>query len=134
MKKGTFGNLYSPYQKAENDTMDDWYIEYLNDTARIICIDGKVFSKIIHRCEFYLKPGFCLLVVFEPQEQIFLGDVLIDEEGNQFSVAGFEMFRFTGNIPEWNSQFVTVSIIGENYCIGNYLRRKGADSNDGTGE
>ncbi|MGO5551262.1 hypothetical protein ACTQW9_18650 [Lachnospiraceae bacterium LCP19S3_B12] len=41
MKKGTFGNLYSPYQKAENDTMDDWYIEYLNDTARIICIDGK---------------------------------------------------------------------------------------------
>ena len=75
MKKGTFGNLYSPYQKAENDTMDDWYIEYLNDTARIICIDGKVFSKIIHRCEFYLKPGFCLLVVFEPQEQIFLGDV-----------------------------------------------------------
>lgn len=86
MKKGTFGNLYSPYQKAENDTMDDWYIEYLNDTARIICIDGKVFSKIIHRCEFYLKPGFCLLVVFEPQEQIFLGDVLIDEEGNEFSV------------------------------------------------
>ena len=56
--------------------------------------------------------------------------MLIDEEGNEFSVVGFEMFRFTGNIPEWNSRFVTISIIGENYCIGNYLRRKGADSND----
>ena len=58
----------------------------------------------------------------------------IGNKGNEFSVVGFEMFRFTGNIPEWNSRFVTVSIIGENYCIGNYLRRKGADSNDGTGE
>lgn len=59
MKKKVVGNLYSPYQQNANDTMDDWYIEYQKDEERTKCIEGKVFSRIIHRCEFHLKPGKC---------------------------------------------------------------------------
>ena len=41
---------------------------------------------------------------------------MIDEDGNEFSVEGFELFRFTGNISEWVMS------------LGNEVKLTGADA------
>lgn len=124
MKKSIFNNFYSPYQMSEADTMDDWYKAYIEDEERFITEEGYTFSKIIHRCEFCIKPGYCMLVIFEPQEVIRIGDILVDEVGHEFTVNAFEMIRFAGKNPDWHLKAVPVSIVGESYDIGEYLRKK----------
>ncbi|MBE5952320.1 MAG: hypothetical protein E7260_12195 [Lachnospiraceae bacterium] len=124
MKKKIFDDFYSPYEESDSETMDDWYKAYLEDEERLITKEGKTFSKIIHRCKFSIKPGYCLLVVFEPQEIIRIGDVLIDEAGHEFTISAFEMISFAGEHPDWYLKTAPVSIIGESYDIGDYLRKK----------
>lgn len=123
-KKELFKNFYSPYTEDDMETMDDWYERYLEDENRKILVNNKYFSKIIYRCEFHIKKDFCLLVAIEPQDKLYKGDVLIDECGNEFTIDGFEMIRFSGNIPEWYSKIVPVSIVGKSYDIGEYLAKK----------
>ncbi len=124
MKKKIFDDFYSPYQESDSETMDDWYKAYLEDEERFITKDEYTFSKIIHRCKFSIKPGYRLLVVFEPQEVIRIGDVLIDEVGHEFTISAFEMIRFAGEHSDWYLKAVPVSIVGESYNIGEYLRKK----------
>lgn len=123
-KKETFKNAYSPYMENDMETMDDWYERYLEDENRKVVINNKCFSRIMHRCEFHVKKEFCFLVAIEPQVKLFKGDVLVDECGNEFTIDGFEMIRFAGNIPEWYSKIVTMSIVGKRYDIGEYLAKK----------
>lgn len=118
------GKLYSPYQKAEKDTMKDFYREYLYDDTRYLFCAGKHFSKIICRCECYIKEGFNFLLIFEPIEKITIGDFLVDERGNEFVVKSFEMIRFTDEIPEWYFKTVSIFMQGKSYDIGSYLRKK----------
>ena len=122
-EKKVLGKFYSPYQKNETETMDDWYESYLKDEKRVMELDDWVFCKIIHRSEFYLKSGCCLLVVFEPSETVCVGDILVDEEGHEFTVKSFEMMRFAGN-NKWYLKAVPALIIGTSYDIGEYLAKK----------
>jgi len=122
-EKKVLGKFYSPYQKNETETMDDWYEEYLKDEKRVVSFENRMFCKIIHRSEFYLKTGCCLLVVFEPREPVCVGDILVDEEGHEFTVKSFEMMRFAGN-NRWHLNAVPILIIGTSYDIGEYLAKK----------
>ena len=122
-EKRTIGNFYSPYQ-ACGDDMKAWFDAYKNDLEKIIEIDGKVYSKIIHRCEFYIYDDFTMLVDFEPREELRIGDMLVDENGQEFSIKAFEMFRYAGEIPEWAFKIISMAITGKDYSIGNYLAKK----------
>ena len=122
-KKKTLGNFYSPYLK-DGENMTVWFEVYKNDTEKLIEIDGKVYTKIIHRCEFYIYKDFTLLIAFEPQENLCVGDVLVDELGHEFKIKAFEMFRFAGKVPDWASKISSMSITGQDYTIGNYIAKK----------
>lgn len=121
--KKTLGNFYSPYLKDGED-MNVWFEAYKNDAEKLIEIDGKVYTKIIHRCEFYIYEDFTLLIAFEPQENLCVGDVLVDELGHEFKIKAFEMFRFAGKIPDWAFKIFSMSITGQDYTIGNYIAKK----------
>ena len=122
-KKSLFGNLYSPYMTAEKTNMDSWYEDYKNDSEKTISIDGSVYSKIIYRCEFYNKSPHSLIVFIDPFENLHLKDILIDEKGNEYTIKGFEMIRFT-KVPEWYPRITPIQITGTTYNIGNYLTKK----------
>ena len=66
----TIGNFYSPYQ-ACGDDMKAWFDAYKNDSEKIIGVGGKVYSKIIHRCEFYIYDDFTMLVAI-PHIQVLM--------------------------------------------------------------
>ncbi len=120
----TIGNMYTPYKKNDEDTMDDYYKEYLQDNERYIDIGGERYSKIIYRAEFYHKEGYWFLVTYETLEPIREGDVLIDESGNEFVFKATESIRFRGDIPDWHFKISTVLVQAKSYDIGCYLRKK----------
>ena len=117
-------NLYSPYRKNKEETMEVWYERYLSDESRYLNLNGHIYSKIIERNEFHANPGFSLLVVFEPLENIEIGNTVIDEEGREFIIERFDVTRFEWGISEWAYKLVSACIVGESYDIGEYLRIK----------
>ena len=122
-KKSLFGNFYSPYMTEEKTNMDSWYEDYKNDSEKTISINGCIYSKIIYRHEFYSKYPCSLIVLIDPIEKLNVDNVLIDENGNEYTIKGFEMIRFT-EIPEWYPRIRPIHIIGATYHIGNYLAKK----------
>ena len=122
-KKSVFGNFYSPYMTEEKTNMDSWYEDYKTDPDKTLSIDGALYSKIIYRCEFYNKNPYSLIVFIDSIENLYLEDILIDEKGNEYTIKGFEMIRFT-TVPEWYPRTVPIQITGTTYNIGNYLTKK----------
>jgi len=123
-QKTTLGNFYSPYDNDKEDTMTDWYEAYQSDPDKFLVINGRSYSKIIHRCEFYIYDTPTLLVSFESAEGLCVGDVLIDEHGREFVIKAFEMIRFAGNVPAWYLKVSNIAIQGKDYSIGEYLSKK----------
>lgn len=70
-------NLYSPYRKNKEESMEVWYERYLSDESRYLNLNGHIYSKIIERNEFHENPGFSLLVVFEPLENIEIASIKV---------------------------------------------------------
>ena len=104
--------------------MNIWFEAYKNDVENNIEIKGKVYSKIISKWECYIFEDFTLLVSFEPQGNLRIGDTLIDEIGREFKIKAFERFGFTGKTPDWAFEISSMAIIGQDYSIGNYITKK----------
>ncbi len=123
-QKATLGNFYSPYDSGKEDTMTDWYEAYQYDPDKFLEINGKNYSKIIHRCELYFYDIPTLLVSFKSTDALQIGDVLIDEQDREFTIKSFEMIRFAGNVPAWYLKVSNIAIQGKDYSIGHYLTKK----------
>ena len=119
----TLGNFYSPY-RDNGDNMEAWYKTYMNDAEKTIEIDGRVYSKIIHRCEFYIYNDYVLLITFEPNKNWCVGDILVDECGREFELMSVEMVRYSSPIPDWAFKIISIAIKGQDYSIGNYIALK----------
>ena len=124
-RKETLRRLYSPYAENGAHTISEWIDAHKRDLSKTMEVDGAVFYKIICRCEFCSGKRYALLVFIEPQENIHLNDVLIDEDGREFIVNGFEMIHLSKDVFDEHPGLVPISITGKSYDIGNYLRLKG---------
>lgn len=75
----------------------------------ISCIDRKPIS----------------VAVLDNDMQLRMNDILIDENGNTFTVKGFEMFRFvTNEFPDWYLKISFVMLEGDFNNMGDYLSHK----------
>lgn len=119
----TLRNFFSPYLNKGN-SMHLWFDAYENDEEKRIVLDGKAYSKIIYRCELYGREESMLIIALEPQEEMLIGDIVIDELGREFEIKGFSMFRFAGDVPKWARKISPIEIKGNNYEIGNYIAMK----------
>ena len=124
-EKTSFGNFFSPYMTTEKTNMDSWYEDYKIDPDKTVIINGYVHQKIIHRCEFYVGEPCLMIVSIDPIDNLQLEDILIDENGNESVIKGFEMIHFT-KIPEWYPRIRPILIQGTTYNIGQYLAKKSA--------
>ena len=123
-QKTTLGNFYSPYDSRTKYTMNDWYEVYQSDPEKFLVINGRIYSKIIHRSEIYIYDAPTLLVSFESTDELRIGDVLIDEQDREFTIRSFEMIRFAGNVPAWCLKVSNIAVQGKDYFIGHYLTKK----------
>lgn len=126
-----FGKFYFPYMSSNYVSAEDCYQAYKQDLARIVEIDGHIFTRIISHCRFYGYEDFSFDIIWQPHTEIHLHDTLVDEYGREFTVRTFEMLRFSGGkIPEWYLNAIPMVITGDSEEIGGYLTRKQVNNDD----
>ena len=93
--------IKSPYEQDEKKSIEVFYEEYITDPKGIIEADGLIYYKIIQLIQIQAKKTLSI-VALDKKMSLRLGDILIDEKGNLFTVDGFEMIQFNSDtFPEW---------------------------------
>lgn len=113
--------IKSPYEQDEKKSIEVFYEEYITDPEGIIESNGLTYYKVIQLIQ--IKAGRTIsIVTLDTKMNLRLGDTLIDEKGNLFTVKGFEMIRLNSDtFPEWYLKISFVSITGDIENIGDYL-------------
>ena len=113
--------IKSPYEQNEKKSIQELYEEYITDPEGIIEVDGLIYYRIIQLVQ--IQAGKIITVVaLDTKMNLRMGDTLIDEKGNLFTVKGFEMIRLNSDtFPEWYLKINFVSITGDIENIGDYL-------------
>lgn len=106
------------------ETMQEWFKAYENDSAKNVEIDGKNYSKIIYWCEFYKNDEKSLLIAVVTEKDWKVGDILVDENGNEFVFKDVEMLKYSNEIPRWACSVSSILLQPINGSVGEYLCRK----------
>lgn len=118
--KSGLKTIYKPYQSG-NETFSDAVQKYYADTNAVIEIDGKTYYHALQIMIIYGN-GRSLVVALENKMHLKVGDVLIDDLKNQYTVSGFAMFRFSdGKLPDWYRNFSFVTLKGNYENVGKYF-------------
>lgn len=123
-RKVVLGKLCSFYDNGNGGTISDWYRAYRSDTQNRLWKNGLLYTKIIARCEMTIGTAEKVLVFIDFPEGLKVGDVLLDENDNEYLLEGFEMIRLAVDVPDWYGKVAGVSLHGRNAAIGNYLTKK----------
>ena len=75
------------------------------------------------QCEFYICEPCSMIVFIDSTDNLRSENILIDENGNEYLIKGFEMLHFS-QIPEWYPRTIPILIQGSTYNIGQYLTKK----------
>ena len=117
--KSTFQSLYEPYAGENAESL---FRCYLNDKSAIIMIDDKTYYRALHI--FLLNTGKTRLIAFlDNRLKLKIGDIIMDDNDNPFSVKGFAMIRFICDIPDWYTKASFVELSGDYKNIGHYFTK-----------
>lgn len=120
-KKSSDLIIKSPYEQNEKKSIQELYEEYITDSEGIIEVDGFSYYRIIQLVQIQARK-IISVVALDTKMNLRMGDTLIDEKGNLFTVKGFEMIRLNSDtFPEWYLKINFVSITGDIENMGDYL-------------
>ena len=125
--KPAFKEIYTPYKVTESETLDEEYQRYLEDPEHIVEKDGRTYFRIVHAELITLEQKERFLVVLDRKLWDKKGDILLDEEGREFTITRVQMLCFRNGIPMWYSHLDEVILKGDTKEIGHYLSRKEQD-------
>lgn len=92
-KKTIFSEYYSPYSRTGKESVEELYEWYLKDPNKIKKLNGYKYRRILSRCFFCPNKERRILIQYDPEEQLKLGNVLLDEKDREYVILAFEMFR-----------------------------------------
>ena len=111
--------------KRKKLNMDKMYKFYIKHPER-----HKMFNDQL----FYLLAGYEPLKIGDKETLILyicsdidyrIGKILIDENGNEFTITGVEMVHYTNNIPVWSALIVGLQVEPKLVAnIGKYITLK----------
>lgn len=85
-------------------------------------IDDKTYYRALHI--FLLNTGKTRLIAFlDNRLKLKIGDIIMDDNDNPFSVEGFAMIRFICDIPDWYTKASFVELSGDYKNIGHYFTK-----------
>ncbi|MBQ2823354.1 MAG: hypothetical protein IJF18_02115 [Oscillospiraceae bacterium] len=121
--KELFEFLYAPYSETVHDDFALIYDRYKTDPKSTIEINGITFYHALQIIRTNIR-GRALIAALDNRLDLKINDILIDENGKEYIVKGFEMLRFQGDIPEWYSKISMVALIGDVDNVGCYFAKK----------
>ena len=121
-----FRFIYDPYDVKEKYDISDMYHKYMNDSKAIIEINGRIYYRALCIVRTNIR-GRALIATLDSRLNMRVQDIIVDENGREYIVNGFEMYRFAGGIPEWFSNICTVMLVGDIDNTGKYFTKKTAE-------
>jgi len=120
--KLTIRTLRSPYQTKKNDTFKDRIQKYIDDPEHIVSIDHRIFYKIMELTELRIEGrSFSMLAHVDRKLNLRIGDILIDENLQTFTFAGYAMMNYVHDQYPECLQVNDLLLEGDPLTIGEYL-------------
>lgn len=122
----SFKSFHTAYDINESDTIVEKYERYKNDPYRKIEIDGMIFYRIIALDLIILgeKREFYVVLDNGISFDLKVGDILIDENENRFTITSFPFDRpiFSENM-DWFHMTTRIMFKGDTEMVGEYLAK-----------
>ena len=129
-KKPGFRIIYDPYRVKENDSFDDMLPRYLDDADRVYKLNDLTFYKAFQIFDIFVGKRKTIVVLSTEIGNLRLGDVLLDNNSNEYRITEFEMFRMWSSIPDWYMKISFLALSGPEDNIGEYFA-KWSDRDEG---
>ena len=124
--------LRMPYESESTDTIEIQYHRYLEDKDRILEICAERYFKIIQLWILDVKTTY-LIAALDNEMKLKIGDLLYDENGEEFMVISFEMLHLsTSSIPDWYWKISFVVLDGNAENVGEYMCKKNIEDRENT--
>lgn len=118
-----FEIIYNPYSIGDSDRFDDIYIRWQNDDNSVIIINGINYYRALQIVKFpYYKNG--IIIALSRVMNLKIGDIIVDENGNEYEIKCFEMIRFVSDIPDWYMKISFAVVTYNSEKIGEYFAKK----------
>ena len=85
-------------------------------------INGKEYTRVADSEVISIRNQDLFMIYIDKSINCRMGDLIEDENGNQFTVEGIAIFEFTVPAPKWYYNMLYIEISGrETNSIGDYL-------------
>ena len=128
-RKNRKGNIHiekirNYYQEQDSDSIVEFYERYINDPYRKIEMDNMIFYRIITLDLFCKGEQQEYWAVIEQNNDMKIGDIIIDENENRFIITSFPMIHpIRSDNNEWHHNSMHILFKGETDTVGEYLAK-----------
>lgn len=119
----TFEIIHNPYAIDGSDNFDDIFIRWQIDVNSVKVINGTNYFRALQIVRFpYYKNG--IIIALSSTMNLRIGDIIVDENENDYEIKCFEMFRFVSDIPDWYMKISFAVVTYNSEKIGEYFAKK----------
>lgn len=121
-RKSDFKMIYSPYSRNTDEDISVLFDEYSKDKNAVVSIENKTYYRAIQIFSLIIRKEK-LIALLDINMKLSVGDIVIDDNDNEYVVKGFAMLSFRCDIPDWctKASFIELSDRYEN--IGHYFSK-----------
>ena len=108
-RKSDFKMIYSPYSRNTDEDISVLFDEYSKDKNAVVSIENKTYYRAIQIFSLIIRKEK-LIALLDINMKLSVGDIVIDDNDNEYVVKGFAMLSFRCDIPDWYTKTAFVEL------------------------
>lgn len=121
-RKSDFKMIYSPYSRNTDEDISVLFDEYSKEKNAVVSIENKTYYRAIQIFSLIIRKEK-LIALLDINMKLSVGDIVIDDNDNEYVVKGFAMLSFRCDIPDWYTKTAFVELSGGHENIGHYFAK-----------
>ena len=119
-RKSDFKMIYSPYSRNTDEDISVLFDEYSKDKNAVVCIENKTYYRAIQIFSLIIRKEK-MIALLDINMKLSVGDIVIDDNDNEYVVKSFAMLSFRCDIPDWYTKASFIELSGRYENIGHYF-------------
>lgn len=119
-RKSDFKMIYSPYSRNTDEDISVLFDEYSKDKNAVVSIENKTYYRAIQIFSLIIRKEK-LIALLDINMKLSVGDIIIDDNDNEYVVKSFAMLSFRCDIPDWYTKASFIELSGRYENIGHYF-------------
>lgn len=121
-RKSDFKMIYSPYSRNTDEDISVLFDEYSKDKNAVVSIENKTYYRAIQIFSLIIRKEK-LIALLDINMKLSVGDIVIDDNDNEYVVKGFAMLSFRCDIPDWYTKASFIELSGRYENIRHYFAK-----------